>query len=413
MNNCAPFTSAPVDVRLHGEQLALRRCRSPAVGALHGLRDVVGEFAGLPPRSGQLRRHEFLALDGVDVSVTRGESLAVIGRNGAGKSTLLKVLGGLLKPSTGRVRRTGHVETIIELGGGLDPFLTARENCIIAGKLRGFDAVDLRHYVADVEAFAEIGNAFDAPVCTYSNGMRARLAFGLAAKARPDILLVDEALAVGDHAFQRRCVEFINQLLAQGGSLVFVSHNSFHVQTLCQRGLVLDAGRAHFTGSAVDAVRAMLDLSRERKTETARSSRVGALRLVRLGKLDGEPAATGEPAELIVEYRLDRDHEDVSWGFEVWTADEQACIAGAQQIERRTLRAGTGLLRCVIDPLTLTDGRYVVKLNLSDMMAGTSIALAGFETAAAAFDVRTPATVLSNYHVQRGQMTVLEVDWSD
>ena len=205
----------------------------------------------------------------------------------------------------------------------------------------------------------------------------------------------------------------VNQLLAQGGSLVFVSHNSFHVQTLCQRGLVLDAGRAHFTGSAVDAVRAMLDLSRERKTETARSSRVGALRLVRLGKLDGEPAATGEPAELIVEYRLDRDHEDVSWGFEVWTADEQACIAGAQQIERRTLRAGTGLLRCVIDPLTLTDGRYVVKLNLSDMMAGTSIALAGFETAAAAFDVRTPATVLSNYHVQRGQMTVLEVDWSD
>jgi ABC-type polysaccharide/polyol phosphate transport system ATPase subunit len=414
VNSCTPFTSsAPVDVRLRGEQLALRRCRSPAVGVLHGLRDLAGEFAGLPPRKGQLRRHEFLALDGVDVSVKRGESLAVIGRNGAGKSTLLKVLGGLLKPSTGQLCRRGRVETIIELGGGLDPFLTGRENCIVAGKLRGFDAVDLRHYAADVEAFAEIGNAIDAPVCTYSSGMQARLAFGLAATARPDILLVDEALAVGDHAFQRRCVEFINLLLEQGGSLVFVSHNSFHVQTLCQRGLVLDAGRAHFAGSAVDAVRAMLDLSRERKIDAFRPSRAGSLRLIRLGSLDGGPAFTGEPAELIVEYRLDDDHKDVSWGFEIWTADEQACITGAQQIESRTLRAGTGRLRCVINPLTLTDGRYVVKLNLSDMMAGASIALAGFETAAAMFDVRTAATVLSNYHVQRGQMTVLDVDWLD
>lgn len=399
------------ELRIAAEGLALVRCRSPALGALYGLRDMAREMAGARAMNDRLRLHEFRALEGVDLTLGRGEALAVIGPNGAGKSTLVKVLAGLLKPSRGRITVTGRIEAIIELGGGLDPFLTGRENCTVAGRLRAIEGSDLHEYIDQVEEFAELGDAFDAPVGSYSSGMQARLAFALAAMAHPEILLVDEALAVGDHAFQRRCVEFINQLLRRGGSLIFVSHNSFQVQSLCQRGILMEKGRTLFAGSAVDAVRAMLDLSRRENRQSQQPNGTGSLRLVRLASLDGGPPITGQPAELVAEYQLERDFDDVSWGFEIWTADEQACITGAQNMDRRSFRAGRGELRCLIDHLPLTDGRYAVKLNLTDLMAGAPIALAGFEIASEMIDVRSPVTMVTNYHVQRGQMTVLPVRW--
>lgn len=397
-------------LRIQAHDLSFVRCRSPRRGVLYGIRDMASEVSRATS-SGRLRKHEFLALDGVDLTLAKGEALGVVGPNGAGKSTLVKLLAGLIKPSRGYAELRGKTEAIIELGGGLDPFLTGRENATIGGRLRSFEE-SLNVYVDAVEEFAEIGDAFDAPVCTYSTGMQARVAFAIAAAAQPDILLVDEALAVGDHAFQRRCVQFINAMLSRGGSLVFVSHNSFQVQSLCQRGILLESGRSIFSGSAVETVRAMLDLARKPERLGDRMPRDGHLRLVRFGSPDGGCAVTGQSAELVVEYTLDRDHEDVSWGFEIWTADEQICVTSSQDMRRRTLRAGTGELRCLLSDFPLTDGSYVLKLNLSDLLIVAPLILDGHGQSSEVIEVRARPDIESNFHVQRGQLTTVNVEWA-
>lgn len=374
---------------------------------MYGIRDMAAEVMRSQSSAKPLRKHEFLALDGVELTLGRGESLGVIGPNGAGKSTLIKLLAGLIRPSRGTIELQGRVEAIIEIGGGLDPFLTGRENAEIGARLRQID----RAYVEEVNDFANIGEAFDAPVCTYSTGMQARVAFAMAAAAQPDLLLVDEALAVGDHAFQRRCVQYINAMLLRGGSLVFVSHNSFQVQSLCQRGLLLDEGRAIFNGSAVEAVREMLDRSRRSDWAIGAGQQTGHLRLVRFGHPSGGPAVSGEAAELVVEYCLPEHHEDVSWGFEIWTPDEQICVTSSQDLRRRTLSAGSGELRCTLDSFPLTDGTYVLKLNLSDLLVVQPLALNGHGQTTDLIEVRSSPGAESNFRLQRGQLTTVNVDW--
>lgn len=396
------------DLRINAQNLCFIRCRSPRRGALYGIRDMLGWGRGERP----LRTHESLVLEGVDLTLRRGEALGIVGPNGAGKSTLIKLLAGLIEPARGSVELHGKIEAIIELGGGLDPFLSGRENAKIGGRLRGFFGARARAYVEQVEEFAEIGAAFDAPVCTYSTGMQARVAFAIAAAAGPDILLVDEALAVGDHGFQRRCIQFINRLLSRGGSVVFVSHNCFQVQSLCHRGLVLDEGRAVFSGTAVEAVRTLLDLSRRTETAARLDDSSGHLRLVRFCRPGGGPPTCGEQAELVVEYSLTEDREDVSWGFELWTPDEQICVTSAQDLRRRVLRAGAGELRCVFDPFPLTGGSYLLKLNLSDLLIVAPLVLGGRSQSSDLVEVHASPTAESNFHVHRGQLTTVNVNWS-
>lgn len=395
------------DIRLLAERLSVVRCQSRVRDAVLAMRDIVGELTGA--RSG-LREGEFYTLRDFDLTLHAGESVAVIGANGAGKSTLLKVLGGLLKPATGRVSVFGRVEVIIELGGGMDPLLTGRENCVLAAAARGFDRDRSRRFMDDVVEFGDLADAFDTVLATYSNGMQARLSFAIAATARPDLMLIDEALAVGDVAFQRRCVRFIHGFLEGGGALVLVSHNNFQVQSICERGILLERGVVLFAGSSTEAVRAMLDRERILKP-LAKPDGQSQLHVSAMQRPGGGNLQTGEPAELELEYILDRDCSDVSWGFEIWTADEQTCVSGAQNMERMNLPAGKGSLRCRIDRLPLTDGRYVIKVNLTDLLAGAPIAVAGFDSAGAEIDVSMAPSVVSNYHVQRGQLTTMDVNW--
>ena len=348
-------------------------------------------------------------MDGVDLEVNEGEALGVLGPNGAGKTTLIKLLAGYLSASSGGVARRGATEAIIDLGGGLNQFLSGRENAIIGARSRGFSGHKAREYVGDVEGFADIGEAFDDAVCTYSSGMQIRVGFAIAAAARPDILLVDEALAVGDHLFQRKCIQFIRDMLSRGGSLVFVSHNANQVQTLCQKAILLEDGRLVFTGSSSDTVREMLDRARLESKEFKGSERLGHLRLVSFQSGSGGVPTTGERAELIAEYLLDRDHEDVSWGFEIWTADEQICVTSAQDMRRRSLSKGRGQLRCTIDRLPLVDGNYLLKLNLSDLVIVEPIAAT--RNGSEMVSVRSAPNLISNFHVQRGQLTIIDVNW--
>jgi lipopolysaccharide transport system ATP-binding protein len=182
-------------------------------------------------------------LQDVSFEVSPGESVGIVGINGAGKSTLLKIITGTTRPTTGAVELHGRVSALLELGMGFHPDFTGRQNCYMAGQIQGISTEDITRVLPEIESFAEIGDYFDQPVRTYSSGMQVRLAFSVATAIRPDILIVDEALSVGDLYFQHRCMQRIRSFKEQGTTLLFVSHVPESVCALCDRGILLEGGR--------------------------------------------------------------------------------------------------------------------------------------------------------------------------
>ncbi len=194
----------------------------------------------------------FVALDGIDFSVQRGESLALVGENGAGKSTLLKIIAGVLQPTSGRADRLGSVGALLELGAGFHPEYTGRENLKLAAALQGLSGHAFAARLDDIIAFADIGAHIDAPIKTYSSGMIVRLGFALVTALKPDLLITDEVLAVGDESFQNKCIAWMERYLADGGTLLLVSHSLYHVKKLTRRAVWLDHGRQRMIGASHD-----------------------------------------------------------------------------------------------------------------------------------------------------------------
>lgn len=198
---------------------------------------------------------EFWALKDVSFEVQRGEVLGIIGRNGAGKSTLLKILSRITEPTEGRIKIKGRVASLLEIGTGFHPELTGRENIFLNGAILGMSRVEIRSKFDEIVAFAEIEKFLDTPVKRYSSGMYVRLAFSVAAHLEPEILVVDEVLAVGDTQFQRKCLGKMQQFASgQGRTVLFVSHNMAAVATLCGRGVYLDRGKIECSGSAKETI---------------------------------------------------------------------------------------------------------------------------------------------------------------
>ncbi len=195
-----------------------------------------------------------LALDGVTFTVSPGEIFGVIGPNGAGKSTLMKIIARVLPPSSGRVIVRGSVAPMIELGAGFNPEFTARENVIIYGALLGRDPKFMRERVDVIVEWAGVADFVDIPVRTFSSGMKGRLAFSVATDIEPDILLVDEVLAVGDQAFRKKSEDRMNELISGGASVVVVSHAMGLVRRICERVMWIDSGRVKMSGPAQEVV---------------------------------------------------------------------------------------------------------------------------------------------------------------
>ncbi len=201
-----------------------------------------------------VRHQQRWVLRDVNLDIAPGESLAILGANGAGKSTLLKIITGTTRPTTGRVVTEGRIAALLELGIGFHPEFTGRQNIHLSARLAGLSRDEIDHHMAHIEAFADIGDYIDQPVRTYSSGMQVRLAFSVATAVRPDILIVDEALAVGDVFFQQKCFERIRSFRASGTTLLFVSHAMSTVYSLCERALLLDEGRVLLDGPAREAI---------------------------------------------------------------------------------------------------------------------------------------------------------------
>jgi lipopolysaccharide transport system ATP-binding protein len=240
---------------------------------------------------------DFWALRDVSLQIRRGEAWGVIGENGAGKSTLLKLLCGITLPSQGRLSVHGRIGALLELGIGFHPEYTGRENLYLSGALMGLSREELQDRLPAILEFADIGDFIDRPLKTYSTGMAVRLAFSLATAVEPDMLVTDEVLAVGDEAFQKKCIRWMERFLSGGGTLILCSHNSYHVRKLCHRAVWLWQGRVRAVGEARAVVQEYLEYLeegarvRERRGEDRAAVAVAAgenrVREVKIGNGEG------------------------------------------------------------------------------------------------------------------------------
>ena len=232
--------------------------RDPAARLKHPLLNLAGEL--FPPLRQKIDQQlhglcsEFYALQNISFEIKKGEAVGIIGKNGSGKSTLLQIIAGTLQPSDGSVVVNGRVAALLELGSGFNPEFTGRENVYLNASILGLRDEETEQRFEKIEAFADIGNFMDQPVKTYSSGMVLRLAFAVQAMIDPDLLIIDEALAVGDYFFQQKCAARMRELREQGTTLLFVSHDMASIRDLCQKGLYLKKGEQIFWGESEKAI---------------------------------------------------------------------------------------------------------------------------------------------------------------
>jgi lipopolysaccharide transport system ATP-binding protein len=315
------------------------------------------------------------ALRDVSLQIRRGEILGIIGRNGAGKSTLLKVLSRITAPTQGVVRIKGRIASLLEVGTGFHPELTGRENVFLNGTILGMTRAEIRRKFDDIVDFAEVGEFIDTPVKRYSSGMYVRLAFAVAAHLDPDILIVDEVLAVGDMAFQQKCLGKMDDVAKGGRTVIFVSHNMAAMAQLTRRCLVFDHGVMQYDGATAEAIAHYME-SRPRLTLRGRTP-VSALEcqtqyhggqaaaIVEVGfcerSLDEIPIGGSVALEIVVETWTAQDR--LRFGYSVNDATGIAVLSGFSPVFPV---AGTGrhLLALTVDRLPLCPGTYSLSVSV-------------------------------------------------
>ena len=271
---------------------------------------------------------EIWALKDVSFEIKRGEAVGIIGRNGAGKSTLLKVLSRITEPTTGRVTIKGRIASLLEVGTGFHPELTGRENIYLNGTILGMTRAEIKRKFDEIIAFAEIEKFLDTPVKRYSSGMYVRLAFAVAAHLEPEILVVDEVLAVGDAEFQKKCLGKMGTAATQGRTVLLVSHNMSAIRSLCERTVILDRGCIVFAGSTTQAIdQYMTDIQEKNSydfdlSNIPRSGHFGSkLRLNRLRFNRGAGIWHGQVLEVELDFECFADVDEVSFGIGFCTRD--------------------------------------------------------------------------------------------
>jgi ABC-type polysaccharide/polyol phosphate transport system ATPase subunit len=335
------------------------------------LRDVIGRTAKsfLRTASDTLRGRqlvagdeveEFWALTDVSFEVKRGEVVGIIGRNGAGKSTLLKVLSRITEPSAGRVEIRGRIASLLEVGTGFHPELTGRENIYLNGSMLGMTRAEIARKFDEIVAFAEVERFLDTPVKHYSSGMYTRLAFAVAAHLEPEILVVDEVLAVGDAEFQKKCLGKMQEVAeGEGRTVLFVSHNMTAVSQICSKGLVLAGGSASFQGPAAEAIDFYANMRRPdyngRRTTNGKYLRAVMLREIR--KADTCPGYV-----LTLEFDVTAAQEDIGLDLVIRSKHTHEGALFCSSAYFSDIRFGhcSGRIICELGPVNLAIGTYEI-----------------------------------------------------
>src|SRR5262245_41957167 len=317
------------------------------------------------------------ALHDVSLAVAPGEAVGLIGRNGSGKTTLLRLIAGIIQPTAGRVRSEGRIGSLLELGAGFHPDFTGRENVFLNGAIQGLRRAEIRRRFDEIVGFAELENAIDRPVRTYSSGMTMRLGFAIAAFLDADILLLDEVFAVGDEAFQRKCFGRIFRFKQDGGTIVFVSHDAQAVERLCERSVFLEGGRVAFDGPTREAVtryrRALADEADPAERGVGlREWGSGEAAIASAGLVGQEGAdrlqfLSGEPFDLRVSVAADGVPPP---RLQLELRDDAGTLVAGHAVDLRDLgwtsANGDHAVRFHIGALPLADGRFHLRLGLTD-----------------------------------------------
>lgn len=313
-------------------------------------------------RAGRRHKQDFWALRDVSLDIYAGETIGLIGHNGSGKSTLLKVIGGIIEPTSGMVDGRGRLAALLELGAGFHPDLTGRENVFLNASVLGLSREETEAQFDDIVAFAAIGDFIDTQVKFYSSGMYVRLAFAVAVHTDPDVLLVDEVLAVGDEAFQRKCMDRIRDFQHQGRTIILVSHSLDQVVDLCGRCVLLDKGKVLFDGKPATAVAQFRDILEQRRldektaVEMVEAQGDGAITRVTAAAVgpDRAPGTTLQPGNDL-EIRVTIASDDLtSWSCRIQIDDPMG---------QKVVVTGTDWLET---PVTAIDGECEVLFTLKN-----------------------------------------------
>lgn len=331
-------------------------------------------------RAGRQHRQDFWGLSDVSLVINAGTTIGLIGHNGSGKSTLLKVLGGIIQPTQGTVEQRGRVAALLELGAGFHPDLTGRENVYLNGAVLGLSREEVDAQFDAIVEFSGVGEFIDTQVKFYSSGMYVRLAFAIAVHTDPDILLVDEVLAVGDEQFQEKCLAKIKEFQTEGRTIIIVSHALDQISSLCDRVVVMDKGKLVYDGIPVTAIDRFRKLLTDNAVGQARPDQIShalEIRKIHLSDAEGRPLKQihpGDDVTLMVDVEMIRPIERWAIGFSVDSSLGQIALA-----------SNTDLLDVVLEPLTsartmsitfttdgLSPGWYTVNVNASGISEPTS-----------------------------------------
>jgi lipopolysaccharide transport system ATP-binding protein len=456
---------------IRASEVRKKYCRDLRRSLWYGVSDVLGAFSPRRFRREVLREHEFWAVDNFSFELRRGDCLGLLGRNGAGKSTLIKLLTGQRSLTSGTVQSRGRIVALTELGLGFDPVLTGRENAYVNASVHGVSKRQFDTLIERIIDFSELREFIDSAVHTYSTGMKARLGFSVATHLSPNILIVDEVLAVGDMEFRRKCVQHIQAYLKTGGSVVLVAHDPYLVQSICNRAIVLERGKVVFEGSALEgsdfhfrmghanmyaaAVSAapsaeavaldaeplpeQLAAGGEAESSMDSTEQVAAwvvARSIEAGNkpyqmeltgsqqvvidrisvvpLEGEALRTGCAVKVSLHYRSRMECE-VGWAFTICTRDLQvnitSCVRGFDGPSCKLL-VGEHTFSCLLPELVLQAGVYAIRVGIGDLKSQQGLAARGYEDAPHFFTVVPPKlTRTSNWQVMQADLIAMKVDW--
>jgi len=331
----------------------------------------------LSPNRESVDLEELWALKDINFEVQQGERVGIIGRNGAGKSTLLKVLSRITEPTTGKVRIKGRVSSLLEVGTGFHPELTGRENIFLNGAILGMTRQEVKRKFDEIIAFAELEKFLDTPVKRYSSGMYVRLAFAVAAHLEPEILIVDEVLAVGDAAFQKKCFGRMESVAQEGRTVLFVSHNMTVVQVLCDRSILLDSGQITEDGSTPLVIQKYLVVGTKQGEVcfgpgTIRSGN-GSARYTRVRLLDEDgkiisSVPMGHRMTIEIEFACYEKINNPSFAVRVVSSLQEGLVGWGTNVTYGEMPPASvgGVVRLRIERIALLPGLYYLILGMSD-----------------------------------------------
>lgn len=360
------------------ENVSKKYCKSLKKSMFYGLKDIARNTIGLSSHSDKLRKNEFWAVDNVSFEVKKGETLGIIGPNGAGKTTLLKMINGIFWPDKGKITVKGNVGALIQVGAGFHPMLTGRENIYINAAILGATKKEVDKQFADIVEFADIGDFIDTPVKFYSSGMFVRLGFAIAIYCKPDILLVDEVLAVGDLKFRIKCYRKIDEI-RENAAVVLVSHSLEHIGRTCTKTLVLDEGKIIHYGDVGQGLKVYNNLSSKKSYDAAMKFfyPIKSFNII----LNNKEINYGD--ELIVTFEINSEKE-IDTTFRLLFFEYPTRIIAGEvngrglSLPPLRIKAGEKTYSIKIPVLYLRAGEYTIGYNLLDMQRKLLSAGEGF-----------------------------------